>query len=433
MFTQHVRDIKQSTLCYNKLSPRFTLDTFILTFSYIDTKNDYDTIINILLANKNIQYKILSISTIKYLNVQKFLNHVFMSDIIKKSNGYYYSIGESKKFMCDYEPYSPIITSNHDFIHKLFYPKYQIQHDKKIEKIVSKIFDVSIIKNTFKTTFCEFINTLISNRNYYDEKKTIKICNAYIYLFDNFEGKYNTHIFGAKYVDFYPTNTVKYCDFLQIAIRTGIQKIVEYVIDNKIFNKYDLLNTNNVSNFLKKVDYEFLLKYDLFDCNYAHIYKLIFKKKTIVRLIHSNEYLVLNNTLNDIMLLFKYKKNTVNNFFPEIAKNFRTFIFTAPSLTNLCIKGNIQLVELLLENGVNPNSLDIYNTHPLISLCSSKNAINRLDMVKLLIKHGANVNYCITEGISPPQGCIKNCTPLSQAKKNNLVKIIELLINNGAH
>jgi ankyrin repeat protein len=69
-------------------------------------------------------------------------------------------------------------------------------------------------------------------------------------------------------------------------------------------------------------------------------------------------------------------------------------------------------VELLLEKGADPNiSNDIYNT-PIFYAIRNRN----LDVIKLLIKHGANLDIKGYDNVRPIQGDEK-VTPLDLARR----------------
>lgn len=88
---------------------------------------------------------------------------------------------------------------------------------------------------------------------------------------------------------------------------------------------------------------------------------------------------------------------------------------------------NINVVEVLLEcfldnrdeNLLDNTTLDDYiNSNNGIALITAV-GINNLDMVKLLIKHGATINVCTKD-------------PIIEALQNNSIEMVNYLINNGS-
>lgn len=84
-----------------------------------------------------------------------------------------------------------------------------------------------------------------------------------------------------------------------------------------------------------------------------------------------------------------------------------------------CEKNNIKKIKKLIDEGLSPNSKDnSYNSLLAIAVDN-----NNLDVVKLLIENGANVNY---------SGSLSNRTPLIRASKRTYPEIIEYLLEKGA-
>lgn len=85
---------------------------------------------------------------------------------------------------------------------------------------------------------------------------------------------------------------------------------------------------------------------------------------------------------------------------------------------NLILSHQTDEVQILLENGVNPNLTNKEGHIALLHAIVAESA----EMVELLIKFGANVKAKIKEG----------CTLLIVTSSNNCVEIAELLLKNGA-
>lgn len=112
-------------------------------------------------------------------------------------------------------------------------------------------------------------------------------------------------------------------------------------------------------------------------------------------------------------------------YIDEIVQNLNTFLPDAYSDENLIVlieavvEGDIEEVESLLESGIDPNIIDIEGWTPLMWATQ----INNLDMINLLIEYGANpdiVDYYYEE------------TALIIATNNNYVEAIKILLENGA-
>lgn len=103
---------------------------------------------------------------------------------------------------------------------------------------------------------------------------------------------------------------------------------------------------------------------------------------------------------------------------PDLLNSFSADGFTALGLASFF--GHFTLVKQLLDKGANPNtaSNNQFKVAPIHSAC----AISTIDMVELLIKHGANVNAKQMQGV----------TPLHSAAHNGQTKLSKLLIDNGA-
>lgn len=86
-------------------------------------------------------------------------------------------------------------------------------------------------------------------------------------------------------------------------------------------------------------------------------------------------------------------------------------------ITELVIGGRLDMLELLLENGANPNiASEIYGS-PLMSAADGNNEA----AVRLLLNYGADPNFCYEEE-----------TALGCAVNNGNEKIARILLENGA-
>lgn len=101
----------------------------------------------------------------------------------------------------------------------------------------------------------------------------------------------------------------------------------------------------------------------------------------------------------------------------------------------IVIAKNNEIVQLLLENGVNVDTIRCYRGKegdgyfsPLLDCISITES---MEMVRLLIKHGVDVNY-INNGYFNFNKAYMECTSLFYATITNNYQIVKLLLENGA-
>ena len=133
-------------------------------------------------------------------------------------------------------------------------------------------------------------------------------------------------------------------------------------------------------------------------------------------IIHSNQ---IDNCLELIKKEIESKKLYYNNYIDY--KNERGMTALMLVCRNPNRNSSLEIAKLLIENGPNVNLQDKYGFTALMLYCI--NGSN--DLVKLLIENGANVNLKNTDGWTALM-----CLMVLNNKKN-LLELIELLILNG--
>lgn len=94
-------------------------------------------------------------------------------------------------------------------------------------------------------------------------------------------------------------------------------------------------------------------------------------------------------------------------------------MYTVDDLVTKAAFGSVQDVQRILDSGVNVNAQhDLFGITALHSAAIQAN----VDIVKLLLSRGANVNIKDND----------KCTPLSQAKRGGNQEIIRMLMDKGA-
>lgn len=90
-------------------------------------------------------------------------------------------------------------------------------------------------------------------------------------------------------------------------------------------------------------------------------------------------------------------------------------------------KGQVNSFHCLLNHGASVNTVDIDGNTPLMEACDCD--IYSVDIVKDLIRHHATVNYTIPDKYADRLG---NSTPLQNAIRNRRLDIVKVLVENGA-
>lgn len=197
--------------------------------------------------------------------------------------------------------------------------------------------------------------------------------------------------------------------------RNGMRYLY-YEIINKNINKIkQLLDSNADINLVNSTDYR---DYENIDFYYEN------NKKTcqelsieigdleIIKKLINNDDAVLNHFL---CYTIKYEKDEISKFLIESSKDLNKRSILGYPLSFAVSYENINLVELLLQKGANPNA-----GFPLNTACKNQN----LRLVKLLIENGADTNFVGHDG----QTALFEAISATKANK----EIIRFLIANGA-
>lgn len=115
------------------------------------------------------------------------------------------------------------------------------------------------------------------------------------------------------------------------------------------------------------------------------------------------------------MLISNIAKKTKNNELTKIKRNIKG----ETCLHKACIKGNLLMVEKILQTGIEINVKDNAGWTPLHEACNR----GFLDVVRYLLENGANVNA---------PGGPNNDTPLHDASMNKHMDVVKLLLEHGA-
>ena len=138
------------------------------------------------------------------------------------------------------------------------------------------------------------------------------------------------------------------------------------------------------------------------------------------------------NQQKDKLLLMKFIKDNKDNF--EVVKLLikngakiqeKASFFRPPSLFDACRHNLFDIAKLLIERGVDVNALDRYHVSPLLAAIDSRYNYNNgfVNIVNLLLEHGANPNI---------SGYIEEYTPLIKASEFGHIGVVKLLLKYNA-
>ena len=126
------------------------------------------------------------------------------------------------------------------------------------------------------------------------------------------------------------------------------------------------------------------------------------------------KFYIENNKQEELKTILKNtdRKKFLIEALNTVDKNGETLLFEA------CKQGNIEIVELLVENGADISATNNSNETPLFEACRQGN----IEIVELLVKNGADISVINNN----------NETPLFEACRQQNTEVIDLLVKNGA-
>src|SRR5271166_5816256 len=124
-----------------------------------------------------------------------------------------------------------------------------------------------------------------------------------------------------------------------------------------------------------------------------------------------------------------YLKSYISTLTKEELDKKNTYGWTALMLTarNSNIYSNVDVLQMLLENGANPNLRDNYGDTALIWASSYSNTDSNIETVKILLENGANPNLQCNNGYT----ALMIASSYSNTDSN--IETVKILLENGAN
>ncbi|CAA6802574.1 MAG: Unknown protein [uncultured Sulfurovum sp.] len=193
-----------------------------------------------------------------------------------------------------------------------------------------------------------------------------------------------------------------------------LSAIAMYSMKYKIEEKREYINNSELS-FSEKVKSILFINNTLVDIKLSTIAFLLENGANINKINESIHHPLYNAIRHDDLALVKLLVNHMNNINLYLDKT-KTFPFFFKALE----KGNYEIIELLLQRGMDINTKEAYGNTPLFYAIENDD----LKLVQLLIKEKADVNLL--------NDLLAKVSPLLLAVYLNRIEIAKLLIENGA-
>ena len=210
--------------------------------------------------------------------------------------------------------------------------------------------------------------------------------------------------------------------FKEIDYKSGLI-LIDYIINDNYdedFIKNIIISLSKNKNKNTYEIYEYIIKNTKIDYDTIIIYKINYDILHL-KFIHICS---LNNNIN----LLNYLINKGINIDESISRETPLMIVSKYAND----ESSIDTIKLLLENGANPNSQNIYGNTPLIfSVHYNENKSLIIEIVNLLLKYGANPN--LGDNNNEPPLFVASMSSMYTYEIPLMMELIKLLLKKGAN